>query len=112
MADKLVLEGYSNKSYPSDMLEMAGVLHDIGKLKLSEGLNRTPISQLNDDQKDRISKHIPDGLWLIRRLPEEVRKVLRLPIRHHHERRDGNGLNRFFLDQINEWAQIIAIASD
>ena len=112
MADKLVLEGYSSKSYPSDMLEMAGILHDIGKLKLSEDLNRTPISQLNDDQKDRISKHIPDGLWLIRRLPEEVRKVLRLPIRHHHERRDGNGLYRLFLDQINEWAQIIAITSD
>ena len=56
--------------------------------------------------------HVEDGLWLIRRLPDEVRKTLRKPIRQHHERRDGKGYYGIFLDQIDSWAQIIGIASD
>ena len=91
---------------------MAGVLHDIGKLKLTEEIRKKTISQLTDEQKHLVSMHIEDGLWLIRRLPDEVRKALRQPIRQHHERRDGTGHYHLFFDQINDWAQIIAIASD
>ncbi len=113
MAEALVSEGgFSENSFPQDMLEMAGVLHDIGKLKLTEEIRKKPISQLTDEQKNLVSMHIEDGLWLIRRLPDEVRKALRQPIRQHHERRDGTGHYHLFFDQINDWAQIIAIASD
>jgi len=113
MAETLVSEGgFSENSFPKDMLEMAGVLHDIGKLKLTEEIRKKPISQLTDDQKNRVSMHIEDGLWLIRRLPDEVRKALRQPIRQHHERRDGTGHYNLFFDQINDWAQLIAIVSD
>ena len=113
MAEALVSEGgFSENSFPQDMLEMAGVLHDIGKLKLTEEIRKKPISQLTDEQKNRVNMHIEDGLWLIRRLPDEVRKALRQPIRQHHERRDGTGHYHLFFDQINDWAQIIAIASD
>ena len=42
----------------------------------------------------------------------EVRKILRKPIRQHHERRDGKGYYGIFLDQIDDWAQIIGIVSD
>ena len=113
MAETLVAEGgFSENSFPQDMLEMAGVLHDIGKLKLTEEIRKKPISQLTDEQKNRVNMHIEDGLWLIRRLPDEVRKALRQPIRQHHERRDGTGHYHLFFDQINDWAQIIAIASD
>ena len=100
--------------YPATLLQIAGVLHDIGKLNLPKELQKidVPLDQLTEDQQNQLSGHVVDGLWLIRRLPEEVRKALRSPIREHHERYDGNGPYRKFQDQIDNWAQIIAIASD
>jgi len=98
--------------YPTELLRMAGVFHDIGKLNLPKELREIPLEQLTEDQKQQLSGHVVDGLWLIRRLPEEVRKALRAPIREHHERYDGTGPYQRFQDQINTWAQIIAIASD
>ena len=112
MADAVVKDGQSSMSFPPDILEMAGVLHDIGKLKFPESLWRIPVVDLSEDQKKQVSMHVEDGLWLIRRLPDEIRKILRKPIRQHHERRDGKGYYGIFLDQIDDWAQIIGIVSD
>ncbi len=112
IADAVVEDGQSSVDFPADMLEMAGVFHDIGKLKFSESLWRIPVADLSEDQKKQVGMHVEDGLWLIRRLPDEVRKTLRKPIRQHHERRDGKGYYGIFLDQIDSWAQIIGIASD
>ena len=112
MADAVVEDGQSSVAFPADMLGMAGVLHDIGKLKFPESLWRIPFADLSEDQKNQVGMHVEDGLWLIRRLPDEVRKTLRQPIRQHHERRDGKGYYGIFLDQIDSWAQIIGIVSD
>ena len=112
IADAVVEDGQSSVAFPADMLEMAGVLHDIGKLKFPESLWRIPFADLSEDQKNQVGMHVEDGLWLIRRLPDEVRKTLRQPIRQHHERRDGKGYYGIFLDQIDSWAQIIGIVSD
>ena len=71
-----------------EILKKAGILHDIGKMGLSEAILTKPTC-LNCEEAEHIRKHPVLG--------EEICKPLKslkeiLPgIRHHHERWDGGG---------------------
>ena len=71
-----------------EILKKAGILHDIGKMGLSETILTKPTC-LNGEETDHIRRHPVLG--------EEICKPLKslkeiLPgIRHHHERWDGGG---------------------
>ena len=90
-----------------EVLKKAGVLHDIGKMGLSETILKKP-DALGTKELVEIRKHPVLG--------EEICKPLRslkdiLPgIRHHHERWDGDGFpDNLYSDAIPLIARILAI---
>lgn len=76
--------------YEKDKEEMkkAGILHDIGKICLSESLLRKP-GYLTKEEFEMVKKHTILGEDLCRPLVS-MKKILPA-IRHHHERWDGKG---------------------
>jgi putative two-component system response regulator len=90
-----------------EVLKKAGILHDIGKMGLSETILRKP-SCLTCDEISEVKKHPILG--------EEICKPLKslkeiLPgIRHHHERWDGTGFpDNLSGDEIPLMARILSI---
>jgi len=69
-------------------MKKAGILHDIGKICLSESLLRKP-GPLTNEEVELIKTHAVLGEELCRPLVS-MRKILP-SIRHHHERWDGRG---------------------
>ncbi|WP_042346551.1 HD-GYP domain-containing protein [Bacillus massiliigorillae] len=90
-------------------IELAGLLHDIGKTKVPQYLlhKKTP---LNDVEFQQIKKHTLYGYGLLRRtkhLPEGVA----ITALQHHERVDGCGYPfRLNGSQIHPYAKIVAVA--
>ena len=70
------------------VLRKAGVLHDIGKMGLSETILRKP-SHLTQAEKEEIKRHPSLGEEICRPL-RSLREILP-GVRHHHERWDGTG---------------------
>ncbi|HEY7332720.1 MAG TPA: diguanylate cyclase, partial [Candidatus Limnocylindria bacterium] len=69
-------------------IRLAGLLHDVGKIGIPDGLLRKP-SKLTDEEYAVFQQHVVLGDAIVRDLPhvEEVRAG----IRFHHERWDGHG---------------------
>jgi diguanylate cyclase (GGDEF)-like protein/putative nucleotidyltransferase with HDIG domain len=69
-------------------VRLAGLLHDVGKIGIPDGLLRKP-SKLTDEEYAVFQQHVVLGDAIVRDLPhvEEVRAG----IRFHHERWDGHG---------------------
>lgn len=89
-------------------LEMAGLLHDIGKIAVEEGILNKP-GKLTEDEWEEIRKHSEVGyriLSTVNDLSEMAEYVL-----DHHERWDGKGYPRGLKgEEIPLEARIIAIA--
>lgn len=90
-------------------LELAGLLHDIGKTKVPLYVLNKP-STLTNAEYNQLKNHTIYGYSLLRRtadLPESVSLVAL----QHHERNDGLGYPfRISSDQIHAYAKIMAIA--
>ncbi|NOY64065.1 MAG: response regulator [Nitrospirae bacterium] len=71
-----------------EMLKKAGILHDIGKIGMSEAILRKP-APLTDEEFNLIKKHPIIGEQICSPL-HSLRDILPA-IRHHHERWDGRG---------------------
>jgi len=69
-------------------MKKAGILHDIGKICLSQSILRKP-GPLTTDEQEMIKTHALLGEDLCRPLVS-MRRILPA-IRHHHERWDGKG---------------------
>jgi len=69
-------------------MKKAGILHDIGKICLSESLLRKP-GPLSDEEVGMIKTHPQLGEELCRPLVS-MKRILPA-VRHHHERWDGKG---------------------
>ena len=88
-------------------MKKAGILHDIGKICLSESLLRKP-GPLTREEVEMIKTHSVLGEELCRPLVS-MRKILP-SIRHHHERWDGMGFpDGLGGDEIPLMARILAI---
>lgn len=69
-------------------VEMAAVVHDIGKIGVPDAILRKP-GRLTDDERAIMNKH-PEYGWGVLRLFPALEKTSLITL-HHHERFDGEG---------------------
>lgn len=89
-------------------LETAGLLHDIGKIGIAEGILCKP-GRLSDDEFEVIKSHPGKG----KRLLDNIKKLNSVSewLSSHHERWDGSGYpNHLAGEEIPISSRIIAIA--
>jgi adenylate cyclase len=90
---------------------MAGMLHGIGKLGLSEDLVRKPIEKMSSEELQRFLWHPVKGQMLLTPIPSlaETGEI----IRHQHERHDGRGVPESLSgDAIPLGSRILAVVRD
>jgi diguanylate cyclase (GGDEF)-like protein len=71
-----------------ETIRVAGLLHDVGKVGIPESILRKP-GKLTAAEMDVVKQHVALGHAIVRDLVSI--DIVRLGIRHHHERWDGNG---------------------
>jgi diguanylate cyclase (GGDEF)-like protein len=69
-------------------IQLAGLLHDIGKIGIPDVVLRKP-SRLSEDEFAMFKQHVALGDAIVRDVPNV--DLVRAGIRHHHERWDGEG---------------------
>lgn len=92
-----------------NVLTLAGLLHDIGKLSIPEEvLNKQ--GKLTDEEFDMIRQHPLTGNRMLKNIPGIDHRILAATLQHH-ERSDGSGYPRHLQqDEIDDFAAIVAIA--
>lgn len=89
-------------------IRRAALLHDIGKLSLSNAILEKP-GKLSPREWEAVKKHPYYTLEILRRIPgfEELSDVAAA----HHEKLDGSGYHRHWTaEQLNTSARILAVA--
>ena len=71
-----------------EKIKLGGLLHDIGKIGIPEGILNKP-GRLNDEEFEIIKSHPDLGLHILGKV--EFLEAIVPIIRHHHERYDGKG---------------------
>ena len=89
-------------------LELAALLHDVGKIGISETILGKP-GQLTDQEHYMVKQHSEIGEDIIGKV--DFLKPIAASVRHHHERFDGKGYpDGLALDEIPLPARIISVA--
>lgn len=90
-------------------IAMGGMLHDIGKMCMSDRIFTNENANLSKDMMDEVRRHPVSGVMLLKHI-ESLKPVLKY-ILFHHERIDGSGYP-FGLrgEEIPLGAQIIGVA--
>ncbi len=89
-------------------IEIAGLLHDVGKIGIPDVILRKPAG-LTPDEFEIVKQHVALGDAIVRGLPNV--ELVRAGVRHHHERFDGTGyLDGLAGDEIPLVARILAVA--
>ena len=89
-------------------IQLAGLLHDVGKIGIPDHLLRKP-SRLTADEVHIFQQHVALGDAIVRDIPNV--DLVRAGIRHHHERWDGRGyLDGLEGDSIPVIGRILAVA--
>lgn len=89
-------------------LEVAGLIHDIGKVGVPEAILNKP-GRLTDEEFDEIKKHTVIGETICK--PLNSLQMCLDPIRHHHEKLDGTGYpDGLAGDALSMESRIIAVA--
>jgi putative nucleotidyltransferase with HDIG domain len=83
-----IAEEMNLKHFQVEQIRRAGMLHDIGKIGIRDGVLLKPI-RLSDDEYNDIKRHTLKGEAIVNALPflKEEAKL----IKHHHEKYDGTG---------------------
>ena len=71
-----------------DMIHLAGLLHDVGKIGIPDALLRKP-GKLTPNEYRVFQQHVALGGAIVRDVPHV--ELVRAGIKHHHERWDGQG---------------------
>jgi HD-GYP domain-containing protein (c-di-GMP phosphodiesterase class II) len=108
MFSRRVAETLGYDSTAAERLYLSGLLHDVGKIGVSDATLRKP-DKLTDEEFAEIKRH-PDEGWAILRDLEQLSYVLP-GVLHHHERVGGGGYpDNLVGDQIPLDARIMAVA--
>ena len=98
-------------SLPAEELEVllvGGLLHDVGKIGISDGILRKP-GPLSEEEYALVKRHPELGAEIVAEVPELSRVVP--AILHHHERFDGLGYpDGLRAEEIPLAARIVAVA--
>ena len=98
--------GYSEGDI--QVLTLAGLLHDIGKITIPEKIIKKP-SKLTNDEYKQVKQHTVEGYKILKNLPLDSR--IKDAALLHHERCDGTGYPLSVTgERISEFAKIVAIA--
>jgi diguanylate cyclase (GGDEF)-like protein len=90
-----------------ETVRRAGLLHDVGKIGIPDAILRKP-SSLTPAEYDVVKQHVALGDMMVR--DAQTSELVRLGIRHHHERWDGAGyLDRLAGEEIPLVARILAV---
>jgi diguanylate cyclase (GGDEF)-like protein len=91
----------------AQMMQLAGKLHDIGKIGISDAILQKP-AQLTQEEWQQMKKHSTAGAEIVAYIP--ALRPLEPVIRAHHERWDGAGYpNQLSRENIPLAARIIAV---
>jgi HD-GYP domain-containing protein (c-di-GMP phosphodiesterase class II) len=104
----LIAEQLGMEKDEINRLSNAAVLHDIGKIGITESIINKP-SLLDEKEFEEIKKHPLKGAFLVSNIPSlrEIGKI----ILHHHERYDGKGYPMGLSgNKIPLFSRIIAVA--
>jgi len=89
-----------------ERVRVAGVLHDIGKIAVSDTILRKP-GRLSDEEWAEIRRHPETGARLLGHASEDIRRWVLC----HHERPDGGGYPRGLRGgEVPVEARILAVA--
>lgn len=89
-------------------LELAGLLHDIGMIGVSEEILNKP-GKLEPEEFDEIKKHVITGVKILEDI-KQLKSVIKI-VSLHHERYDGKGYPYGLIgDDVPVESQIIALA--
>ena len=92
----------------TDILILAGMLHDIGKLCVPDTIIKKP-EKLSDEEYTIVKTHTTKGYEILapQDLPDEVKYAALM----HHERCDGTGYpKQLKLEKIDRFARLVSIA--
>jgi diguanylate cyclase (GGDEF)-like protein len=90
------------------LLRLAGLLHDIGKVGVPDGILRKP-GPLTDEEFEVVKQHVALGDAIVGAVPQLT--DVRSSVRHHHERWDGAGyLDGLAGEGIPFLARVLAVA--
>lgn len=108
----LILAGLVQRSggtkYDVERAQIAGRLHDIGKIGIRDNVLLKP-GRLSEDEFDHIKQHPSIGASIIQTIPS-ISDILPV-VYSHHERMDGNGYPQGLKGvSIPLWARMTAIA--
>lgn len=98
---------------PNEVNEVyiAGLLHDVGKIGLSDEALFAPVGNLGKELRTELMGHSLKGEHLFSGLPDM--DAISTMIRHHHERFDGEGYPDGILNSVIPiGSRILAIAED
>jgi len=88
-------------------IEIAGLLHDVGKIGIPDVILRKP-GPLTSDEQSIVRQHVGLGDSIVRDVPNAT--LVRAGVRHHHERWDGAGYpDGLVAEEIPLIARIVAI---
>jgi putative nucleotidyltransferase with HDIG domain len=91
-------------------LYLGGLLHDIGKIGVPEGILNKP-GRLTAEEFSEIKKHPVTGYEMVKHIPAFRKNGILDMILHHHERYDGKGYPRGLkAEEIPLVARIMAVA--
>jgi len=91
-----------------DMLTVAGLLHDIGKIKVPESILNKP-GKLSDTEFEIVRMHPKLGYDSLQ--PLNIESMIKDVVLHHHERCDGSGYpDKLSGDALNDFVMVIAVA--
>lgn len=98
-----------------DKISIASVLHDIGKIAVSDSILKKP-EKLTDEEFEAVKTHTTRGCDILAEMPEGVvdQETFRYCFdicRYHHERWDGSGYpDGLSGNDIPIWAQAVGLA--
>jgi len=88
--------------------QLAGLLHDVGKIGIPDDILRKP-TMLSADERAIVEQHVIIGDLIVRDLPSV--DLVRAGVRYHHERWDGSGYpDGLAGDEIPRIARVVAVA--